>query len=263
MKKKIFGLIYIVLVLAICFLIVSRLLHAREGQRGPAAAFRLQEQLNVPVQFMEDCYVRSKDEVDTAMLRRVPAYQQATLTGIGRNGEAEIVLNGIHYYASPALIASDARTMEKLAQKKNQELAAARQRLIDEQLHKEELEALEMKQMAEDESLMIQVMQPQFWDGSKLTAVGGVNYGPSGKETYYNLPMEGVISIMRSMGNNDPYWVREDGVKMLGDYIMVAAHLGVHPRGTLVPTSLGMGLVCDTGGFALDNPTQLDIATAW
>lgn len=75
--------------------------------------------------------------------------------------------------------------------------------------------------------------------------------------------MEGVVATMRAMGNNDEYWVREDGVKMLGDYVMVAAHLGIRPRGSIVETSLGKGIVCDTGGFAHGNPTQLDIATAW
>ena len=101
------------------------------------------------------------------------------------------------------------------------------------------------------------------WSGSKLTASAGINYGPSGKETYYNMDMSGVVSIMRSMGNTDEYWVRADGCKMLGDYIIVAANLDVHPRGSLVETSLGMGIVCDTGGFASGNPTQLDIAVTW
>lgn len=104
------------------------------------------------------------------------------------------------------------------------------------------------------------------WDGPVLTASKGVNYGPSGKETYYNLPMGGVVRIMRNMGFSQeeyPYWIREDGVKMLGEYVMIAAHLGVHPRGSIVPTSRGFGLVCDTGGFAKSNPTQLDLATAW
>lgn len=97
-----------------------------------------------------------------------------------------------------------------------------------------------------------------------LTRQSGVFYGPSGKETYYNLNMSGVISIMRSMGNNDEYWIREDGCKMLGNYIMVAADLSVHPRGSLVPTSLGMGIVCDTGGFVSNGSgVALDIATAW
>lgn len=101
------------------------------------------------------------------------------------------------------------------------------------------------------------------YDGSVLNRVNGINYGPSGKETYYNLPMGGVVKIMRAMGNNDPYWVREDGVKMLGDYVMVAAHLPTRPRGSLIMTSLGMGIVCDTGTFALSNHQQLDIAVSW
>ena len=101
------------------------------------------------------------------------------------------------------------------------------------------------------------------WNGSVLSASAGVNYRPSGKETYYNLDMSGVVSIMRGMGNNDEYWVRADGCKMLGNYIMVAANLGVHSRGSLVETSLGTGIVCDTGGFASGNANQLDIATTW
>ncbi|MBR2257665.1 MAG: hypothetical protein IJ899_10140 [Blautia sp.] len=101
------------------------------------------------------------------------------------------------------------------------------------------------------------------WDGPVLNTMSGTVMGPSGKETYYNLDMSGVVSIMRSMGNEDPYWVREDGCKMLGDYIMCAANLQVHPRGSLVPCSLGMAIVCDTGGFADWNPEQLDIAVTW
>lgn len=101
------------------------------------------------------------------------------------------------------------------------------------------------------------------WNGSVLTRLGGVNMGPNGKETYYNLNMNGVVQIMRSMGNNDQYWVRSDGAKMLGDYIIVAADLNTHPRGSIVDTSLGKGIVCDTGGFAKKNSNQIDIATTW
>ena len=96
-----------------------------------------------------------------------------------------------------------------------------------------------------------------------LTASGGVYYGPSGKETYYNLNMSGVIDIMRGMGNNDAYWIREDGAKMLGDYVIVAADLNKYPRGTIVDTSIGKGIVCDTGSFTQNSDTQLDIATDW
>ena len=99
-----------------------------------------------------------------------------------------------------------------------------------------------------------------------LTKQGGVFYGVSGKETYYNLNMDGVIKIMRAKGYdavNYPYWVRYDGVKMFGYYVMAAANLNIRPRGTIVKTSLGDAIICDTGGFARHNPTQLDIAVTW
>ena len=99
-----------------------------------------------------------------------------------------------------------------------------------------------------------------------LTKSAGVFQGPSGKETYYNLPMRNVINNMRSLGytvEEYPYWVREDGAKCLGPYVMAAANLNLRPRGTIVETSLGMAIVCDTGGFAASNTYQLDLATDW
>ncbi len=104
------------------------------------------------------------------------------------------------------------------------------------------------------------------YSGGCLTPSAGVFDGPSGKETYYNLPMEGVVNIMRNAGFSEeeyPYWVRDDGVKMLGPYVMVAADLSIRPRGSLIESSLGTAIVCDTGGFAASNPTQLDIAVTW
>lgn len=104
------------------------------------------------------------------------------------------------------------------------------------------------------------------YSSGHLTPASGVYNGPSGKETYYNLDMSGVISIMRSMGYSEedyPYRVREDGVKMFGPYIMVAAELSSRPKGTIIECSLGTAMVVDTGGFATNNPTQLDIATNW
>ena len=97
----------------------------------------------------------------------------------------------------------------------------------------------------------------------KLTKSGGVFMGPSGKESYYNLDMSGVISIMEGLGYHYRYWIREDGVKMYGDYVMVAADLRIRPRGTILDCSLGKAIVCDTGNFVRTNSCQLDIATAW
>ena len=108
------------------------------------------------------------------------------------------------------------------------------------------------------------VSEPQnTYTGKKLSASRGVNYGPNGKETWYDLNMSGVVRHMRKLGNTDEYWIREDGCKMLGDYIIIAANLETHPRGSLVETSLGTGIVCDTGGFAKTNKNQIDIATNW
>lgn len=97
-----------------------------------------------------------------------------------------------------------------------------------------------------------------------LTKSGGVYYGPSGKETYYNLNMSGVIANAQNMGIEGEYWVREDGCKMYGDYIICAADLNVHPRGSLVESSLGTCIVLDTGGFATNGSgVALDIAVDW
>lgn len=101
------------------------------------------------------------------------------------------------------------------------------------------------------------------YSGAVLTRQAGRIKGPSGDETYYNLPMGGVVSIAQSIGASGSYWVREDGVKMYGDYVMIAANLNIRPRGSLVPTSLGMGIVLDTGSFAESNPYQVDIAVNW
>ena len=125
-------------------------------------------------------------------------------------------------------------------------------------------EQQEQEETQEETSILI--AEPARWDGPVLTPSKGVNQGPQGKETYYNLPMDGVVSIMRNAGFSEdeyPYWEREDGCKMLGPYIMVAANLNTFPRGSVIDCSLGEALVCDTGGFAKSNPKQLDIATNW
>lgn len=122
--------------------------------------------------------------------------------------------------------------------------------------------AEEEQKRQEEQAVVEAAVEPQTGTGVLNRTLGTV-IGPSGKETFYNLDMSGVIAIMQSMGYYADYWVREDGVKMYGDYIMVAANLNIRPKGTLVQTSLGMGIVVDTGGFAATNPYQLDIATTW
>lgn len=100
----------------------------------------------------------------------------------------------------------------------------------------------------------------------RLTRKWWVFNWPSGRETYYNLNMSGVVRNMRSIGYSEskyPYHVRNDGVKMLGPYVMVAANLAIRPKGTILPTSLWTWIVCDTWGFVRKYPKWIDIATNW
>ena len=109
--------------------------------------------------------------------------------------------------------------------------------------------------------------EPVVYSSSKhLNRRDGVCYGPSGRETYYNLDMRGVVRRMRSLGYSAeeyPYWVRSDGVKMFGPYVMVAANFRIRPRGTILECSLGTAIVCDTGGFIKWAPRGLDVAVDW
>ena len=101
---------------------------------------------------------------------------------------------------------------------------------------------------------------------SPLTASMGRNRytttsGILREETYYDLDMS---IVMRNCGGGGYYTVRDDGVKVDKDgYVIVAAQLDRYPRCTIVETSLGLGKVYDTGGFALVNPEQFDLATDW
>lgn len=96
-----------------------------------------------------------------------------------------------------------------------------------------------------------------------LNSYDGVFYGPSGKESYYNLDMSYVVELMQAAGYDLRYWIRKDGVKMYGDYVMVAADLSIRPKGTILNTSLGKAIVCDTGYFIYNDRYALDVAVAW
>lgn len=102
------------------------------------------------------------------------------------------------------------------------------------------------------------------WDGPVLNSYVGAVYGPSGgKEVYYNMDMSQVVRNLQAAGYEGSYWVRDDGVKMFGSYVMVAACYSVHPYGSLVETTLGTAIVCDTGTFAYSYPYMLDVAVTW
>lgn len=88
-----------------------------------------------------------------------------------------------------------------------------------------------------------------------LTKSSGVYYYEGRKETYYNLDMENVILNAQALGIQGDYWIRNDGVKMYGDYVIVASQA---KKGTIIETSLGTGIVLD---YCPAN--SVDIATNW
>ncbi len=99
-----------------------------------------------------------------------------------------------------------------------------------------------------------------------ITAERGGCMGPSGRETYYNLRMDNCVNYMRELGYDEeeyPYWIRDDGAKMLGLYVMCAANWKIRPKGTIIPTSLGDAIVVDTGEFVADFPYGVDLAVDW
>ena len=100
----------------------------------------------------------------------------------------------------------------------------------------------------------------------RITKERGGYMGPSGRETYYNLKMDNCVAYMRELGFDEvlyPYWIRDDGAKMLGNYVMCAANWKTRPRGTLLDTSLGTAIVVDTGEFVADFPNGVDLAVDW
>jgi hypothetical protein len=85
--------------------------------------------------------------------------------------------------------------------------------------------------------------------------------GVAHRETYYDLPMNVALG---SCGPGNSYTIRFDGAKIDQDgYVLVAANLAAYPRCSIVDTSLGLGKVYDTGGFAKVHPYGFDLATDW
>ena len=205
------------------------------------------EEINIPAYLIKESTIKDIPYDNGNTIETLNKYDEITLTGKNDLKYWEIKIDKNTYYIEQENITTDKSVIEQMQ---------------EEERKAEEARIAEEKRKAEEEARKSQ-SRSYTWNGSVLTPSAGVNYGPSGKETYYNLNMSGVISIMRGMGYTGEYWVRNDGCKMLGNYIMVAANLSVHPRGSLVETSLGTGIVCDTGGFAAGNPNQLDIATTW
>ncbi len=95
-----------------------------------------------------------------------------------------------------------------------------------------------------------------------LTARAGKITYNGHTESWYDLPMQKVIERSdAATGLSDMYWIREeDGVKMYGPWVIVAAHPSV-TRYSFVETSLGTGIVLDR--HTVPDVNLYDIATDW
>ena len=105
-----------------------------------------------------------------------------------------------------------------------------------------------------------------YEEDDRITKERGGYMGPSGRETYYNLKMDLCVAFMRDLGYSEeeyPVWIRSDGAKMLGNYVMCAANWKIRPKGTIIPTTLGDAIVVDTGEFVADYPYGVDLAVDW
>ena len=223
------------------------------------------EEVNKNAWLLEDAVLKAEPYQDAEDLKTLQKFDKVKLIGVNgyaywevKAGEDKGYVRADALTTAAAVIQAmqeDTSVLEKqLALKKqaeNEAMEISRQELTDQKEYEIWRQSLANQ------------TRSYYWDGPVLSKSAGAVYGPNGKETYYNLNMSGVIATMRRMGYYGEYWVRNDGCKMLGDYIMCAANLGVHPRGSLVECSLGTCIVCDTGGFAAGNPNQLDIATTW
>ena len=112
-----------------------------------------------------------------------------------------------------------------------------------------------------------QAVNPAPTSGNHLTKSGGrFNYNGHIETWYYgntgnpqkdfNYP----TSLLKKRGIEGKIWVRNDGCIMYGDYIILATNRSAIPIGTIVETSLGKGISCDTGKLSKN---QIDIATIW
>ena len=167
--------------------------------------------------------------------------------------EPSIQVTSIEYLTSQP-------TIKKASTSKSQKVQKSKKEKAEKSLKKQKTKKSSKIQKTKKHESKTKAVK---WTGPILTRQLGTVEGPSGKETYYNLPMQGVIRLMKELGYENEYWVRDDGVKMYGKYIMCAASLNLRPKGTIIETSLGTAMVCDTGSFAEDNPQQIDIAVAW
>ena len=235
------------------------------------AAFDSSYQFNkedAVVYLLEAAEVKAEPSDDADSIASLEKYSSIYLTGSNDLQYWEVRVGGTIGYLDSSVITREQVDIEALKEddaRKEENEAQSKQEQEETLVEKSSEAKDEWAQAIKEERRQELANQTRSfnWDGPVLSRSKGSVYGPSGKETYYNLNMSGCVRNMNRRGYYYDVWVRNDGCKMFGDYIMCAANLGVHPFGSLVECSLGTCIVVDTGGFAAGNPNQLDIAVTW
>ena len=235
------------------------------------AAFDSSYQFNkedAVVYLLEAAEVKAEPSDDAESIASLEKYSSIYLTGSNDLQYWEVRVGGDIGYLDSSVITREQVEIEALKEddaRKEENEAQSKQEQEETFVEKTSEAKDEWAQAIKEERRQELANQTRSynWDGPVLSRSKGSVYGPSGKETYYNLNMSGCVRNMNRRGYYYDVWVRNDGCKMFGDYIMCAANLGVHPFGSLVECSLGTCIVVDTGGFAAGNPNQLDIAVTW
>lgn len=199
------------------------------------------------------------------LTERVTFLEQVSSTLNSELASSNASLSGKHFDDTAAM----QREIDALKNENNTQAAAISmqaQMISDYDQRCEDLSA-ELKAFEEALEKEAPKMQlPATWEGPILTKAKGTNMGPAGRETYYNLPMGGCIRNMRDRGYDEehyPVWTRDDGAKMFGKYVMIAANWRIRPLGTIIETSMGWAIVVDTGEFVSEYPYGVDIAVDW
>ena len=111
-----------------------------------------------------------------------------------------------------------------------------------------------------DETVSQENEKEWWWEGEKLSVDNPEVEGPSGIETFFNEDVSKLVENAKE-GYIGEYWVRSDGVKMFGEYIICKCKYESNeyhptlPVGTVIPTTIGVALVCS-------NETEEDICIA-
>ena len=207
------------------------------------------------VYLTEAAAVKSEPFDDAEDIASLEKYSSINLTGTNDLTYWEVRVGGRIGYLDSSVITRDPAEIESLKEddaRKEENEAQSKQEQEEILVEKTSEAKEDWAQAVKDErrSELANQTRSLNWNGPVLSRSKGSVYGPSGKETYYNLNMSGCVRNMNRRGYYYDVWVRNDGCKMFGDYIMCAANLGVHPFGSLVECSLGTCIVVDTGGFA-------------